>query len=148
MPTVVVNELFNFSFCSYARFLSLTKTLYEDRPITTAGADSTVNVPSKEVVTPFPPLSEPVDGPPVTYAKADHPCDGKTHVTELSNGLKVASEKRFGQFCTVGVVIESGPRFEVAYPNGVSHFLEKLAFHVSIFWPTVEALFAGHFTNL
>lgn len=30
------------------------------------------------------------------------------------------------------VVINSGPRYEIAYPNGVSHFLEKLAFHVCI----------------
>lgn len=30
------------------------------------------------------------------------------------------------------VVIDSGPRYEVAYPSGVSHFLEKLAFHVRI----------------
>lgn len=30
------------------------------------------------------------------------------------------------------VVIDSGSRYEVAYPSGVSHFLEKLAFHVCI----------------
>jgi processing peptidase subunit alpha len=28
------------------------------------------------------------------------------------------------------VVIDSGSRYEVAYPSGVSHFLEKLAFGV------------------
>lgn len=32
----------------------------------------------------------------------------------------------------ISVVIDSGPRYEVAYPSGVSHFLEKLAFQVSI----------------
>lgn len=31
----------------------------------------------------------------------------------------------------ISVVIDSGPRYEVAYPSGVSHFLEKLAFNVS-----------------
>lgn len=51
-----------------------------------------------------------------------------TEITVLSNGLRVASEKRFGQFCTIGVLIDSGPRYEVAYPSGVSHFLEKLAY--------------------
>ena len=49
-------------------------------------------------------------------------------VTTLSNGLRVATEVRFGQFCTVGVCIDSGSRYEVAHPSGVSHFLEKLAF--------------------
>lgn len=28
------------------------------------------------------------------------------------------------------VIIDSGSRYEVAYPSGVSHFLEKLAFNV------------------
>jgi processing peptidase subunit alpha len=49
-------------------------------------------------------------------------------VTTLSNGLRVASEPKFGQYCTVGVCIDSGSRYEVAYPSGISHFLEKLAF--------------------
>lgn len=30
------------------------------------------------------------------------------------------------------VVIDSGSRYEVAYPSGISHFLEKLAFGVII----------------
>jgi len=51
-----------------------------------------------------------------------------TKVTTLSNGLRVATEAKFGQFCTVGVVIDSGSRYEVAHPSGISHFLEKLAF--------------------
>ncbi|GLH08524.1 Mitochondrial-processing peptidase subunit alpha [Gryllus bimaculatus] len=75
------------------------------------------------------PLSEPLPGLPAPlYAslKEEH---HTTQVTTLSNGLKVASENRFGQFCTVGVVIDSGPRYEVAYPSGISHFLEKLAFN-------------------
>uniref|UniRef100_A0A8W7PER5 Alpha-MPP n=1 Tax=Anopheles coluzzii TaxID=1518534 RepID=A0A8W7PER5_ANOCL len=91
-------------------------------------AGTTVNVPSKDIVTPLPPLSQPIpDLPPVQYAR---PGDQKnvTQVTRLSNGLRVASENRFGQFCTVGVVIDSGPRYELAFPSGISHFLEKLAF--------------------
>lgn len=78
-------------------------------------------------------MTDPVPNLPlVTYATPTLSIDNKTQVTELSNGLRVASEKKFGQFCTVGVVIDSGARYEVAYPNGISHFLEKLAFHVSL----------------
>jgi len=29
------------------------------------------------------------------------------------------------------VLIDSGSRYEVLYPSGISHFLEKLAFKVS-----------------
>lgn len=92
----------------------------------------TVNEPSKDVVTNLPPLTQPIPNlPEVEYAK---PLDesSTTKVTTLANGLRVASEPRFGQFCTVGLVIDSGPRYEVTYPSGVSHFLEKLAFNVSI----------------
>jgi hypothetical protein len=32
-------------------------------------------------------------------------------VTVLDNGLRVASQAKFGQFCTVGVCIDSGARF-------------------------------------
>lgn len=90
---------------------------------------STVNIPSDDIVTKLPPLSDPLPNlPPVTYAVAK-PEYNQTQVTTLPNGLKVASENRFGQFCTVGVIINSGPRYEVAYPSGISHFLEKLAFN-------------------
>lgn len=80
------------------------------------------------VVTPLPPLTEPIPNLPkpiYSTAKEEHQT---TQVTVLSNGLRVASENRFGQFCTIGVLIDSGPRYEVAYPSGISHFLEKLAF--------------------
>lgn len=30
------------------------------------------------------------------------------------------------------VLIDSGSRYEVAYPSGISHFIEKLGFCVSI----------------
>lgn len=81
---------------------------------------------------PMPPLSEPYPGlPKAVYATAQQECH-ETKVTTLSNGLRVASENRFGQFCTIGVVIDSGSRYEVAYPTGISHFLEKLAFNSTI----------------
>lgn len=67
-----------------------------------SGNGSTVNVPSKKIVTPLPPLIEPIrDLPPVQYATV-RPELSQTQVTTLSNGLRVASEKRFGQFCTIG----------------------------------------------
>jgi hypothetical protein len=53
-----------------------------------------------------------------------------THVTQLDNGLKIASEKLFGEFCTVGVIIDSGPRYESNFISGTTHFIEKLAFNV------------------
>lgn len=55
-----------------------------------------------QIVTPYPPLSQPLANlPAVEYAK---PTIGprETRITTLPNGLRVASESRFGQFCTIG----------------------------------------------
>ncbi|XP_065370001.1 mitochondrial-processing peptidase subunit alpha [Calliphora vicina] len=100
----------------------------------------TVNQPSTDVVTKLPPLTQPIpDLADVEYAKPLLESSA-TQVTTLPNGLRVASEPRFGQFCTVGLVIDSGPRYEVAYPGGVSHFLEKLAFNSTTNFPNKDAI--------
>ncbi|CDW57151.1 mitochondrial processing peptidase subunit [Trichuris trichiura] len=52
----------------------------------------------------------------------------KTNVTILENGVTVASEPTFGEFCTIGAVVNAGSRYEAKFPKGISHFLEKLAF--------------------
>lgn len=50
----------------------------------------------------MPPMNEPVKGlPKPIYANFKEE-DQKTEVTVLPNGLRVASENRFGEFCTVG----------------------------------------------
>ncbi|XP_038046621.1 mitochondrial-processing peptidase subunit alpha-like [Patiria miniata] len=74
------------------------------------------------------PLTQPLPGmpPPVYAALSNHSQD--TQVTTLDNGLRVASMNKFGQFCTVGVLVDSGSRYEAGYTKGISHFLEKLAF--------------------
>lgn len=87
-----------------------------------------------------PPLTHPLPGLPTpVYAtlKDEHHI---TQITTLKNGLQVASENRFGQFCTVGVVIDSGSRYEVAYPSGISHFLEKLAFNSTTEFPDKDKI--------
>lgn len=50
----------------------------------------------------MPPMDEPVPGLPTPIfatLKEEHQ---QTLVTEMPNGLRVASENRFGEFCTVG----------------------------------------------
>ncbi|XP_053208236.1 mitochondrial-processing peptidase subunit alpha-like [Panonychus citri] len=73
-------------------------------------------------------LSKPIpDFPRIVYPLARDE-GNETKVTTLENGLRVASQPRFGQFCTVGVIINSGSRYEVNFTSGISHFLEKLSF--------------------
>ena len=47
-------------------------------------------------------LAEPLPDLPKAMYIQKPDIEGKTQVTTLDNGLKVASEPRFGQFCTVG----------------------------------------------
>ena len=83
-------------------------------------------------------LSQPLPGlPQASYVSANKQT-GETRITVLDNGIRVASEPRFGQFCTVGVAIDSGSRYEVAFPSGISHYLEKLAFHSTASFPSKD----------
>lgn len=51
-------------------------------------------------------LSEPVVGlPPAIFSTPDSSAS-ESKITALSNGLRVASEKQFGNFCTVGGKVE------------------------------------------
>lgn len=66
--------------------------------------------PKEGSVTSFPPLSDPIPGLPTPIYSDAKEVDQETEITVLSNGLRVASENRFGQFCTIGgmnqVIIE------------------------------------------
>lgn len=75
------------------------------------------------------PLTQPLPGlPKAIYPKPTASRDAETKITVMSNGLRVASEKKFGQYCIAGVAINSGSRLEAQYPSGVSHFIERSAF--------------------
>ena len=52
----------------------------------------------------------------------------ETRVTEIRNGLRVATEDSGLPTCTVGVWIDAGSRYENEKTNGVAHFLEHMAF--------------------
>lgn len=52
----------------------------------------------------------------------------KTRVTQLENGLRIASENSGRSTCTVGLWIDAGSRYEDDDNNGTAHFLEHMAF--------------------
>lgn len=55
-----------------------------------------------------------------------------TQVSQLDNGLRVASEDSGAATATVGLWIDAGSRYENEANNGVAHFLEHMAFKVSL----------------
>ena len=110
---------------------------------------------------PSEPLTHPIDveTPPRDAGSADRLAQSlstggkETRITRLENGLRVASQEAFGQYCTIGgelarssaqtltrvrylesyettVFVDAGSRYEVEHTSGVSHFLQKLAFQV------------------
>ena len=52
----------------------------------------------------------------------------ETKVSQLANGMRVASEDSGIPTTTVGLWIDAGSRFENDKNNGVAHFLEHMAF--------------------
>uniref|UniRef100_A0A914WZ74 Mitochondrial-processing peptidase subunit alpha n=1 Tax=Plectus sambesii TaxID=2011161 RepID=A0A914WZ74_9BILA len=79
------------------------------------------------------PLSQELPGlPKAVYTRAPDTDPFATQITTLDNGLRIATEAHFGEYCTIGVAIDAGSRYEIAYPSGISHFLEKLAFNSTL----------------
>ncbi|XGW31807.1 hypothetical protein V3C99_010184 [Haemonchus contortus] len=76
------------------------------------------------------PLCTPLDGEFAAaklQTRMDYvPFDSK--MTTMKSKIRVVSKPHYGDYCTVGVAIESGSRFESGYPLGISHLVEKLAF--------------------
>ncbi|ODM87257.1 Mitochondrial-processing peptidase subunit alpha, partial [Orchesella cincta] len=64
----------------------------------------------------------------------------ETQVTQLESGLRVASQPRPGHYCTIGVAVQSGARFEKPFVKGVSHVIEKLGFLTSEGYPDKTAI--------
>ncbi|KAI0841449.1 peptidase M16 inactive domain-containing protein [Hypoxylon sp. FL0890] len=64
----------------------------------------------------------------VNVPKAKEPTE-LDQITTLPNGVRVASEALPGSFSGVGVYIEGGSRFENTYLSGISHIVDRLAFH-------------------
>ncbi|GFR27749.1 mitochondrial-processing peptidase subunit beta [Trichonephila clavata] len=52
----------------------------------------------------------------------------ETKISQLPNGLRIATEDSGIPTCTVGLWIDAGSRYETESNNGVAHFLEHMAF--------------------
>lgn len=52
----------------------------------------------------------------------------ETRVTEIGNGVRVATEDSGLKTATVGIWVDAGSRYENPKNNGVAHFLEHMAF--------------------
>lgn len=56
------------------------------------------------------------------------PCDLGTQVSILSNGIRIATEYRPEPVASIALVVEAGSRYETAFNNGITHFIEHMAY--------------------
>lgn len=56
----------------------------------------------------------------------------RAQITTLSNNIRIATDTTPGHFSSVGLYIDAGSRYETESTSGVSHFLDRMAFKVSL----------------
>jgi processing peptidase subunit alpha len=69
--------------------------------------------------------------PPPRHAST-LPLNPSVRVTTLPNKIRVATESTPGHFASVGLYVDAGARYENLSDSGVSHFLDRMAFKVSL----------------
>ena len=75
---------------------------------------------------PLPPLTEPTGDMPVAMdlpAQLPDPV-----ITELPNGVRIATQETFHEAASIGIFVDAGSRHEGAEFAGATHMLEKMAF--------------------
>ncbi|KAH6584306.1 hypothetical protein BASA50_000267 [Batrachochytrium salamandrivorans] len=52
----------------------------------------------------------------------------QTYITQLSNGVRVATQESLGHFVSAGIYVDSGSKYESLENAGASHLLDRMAF--------------------
>jgi processing peptidase subunit alpha len=111
--SIMFKSLFNIRTRSLQRFISTSSKCFRE-----------VQVDYNKI-----PLTEPIPGiADAVYINPKEVQMFNTKISTLPSGIRVATEADSGKYCTVGVAINSGPRYEINYPLGTTHMIEKLAF--------------------
>ncbi|KAH1033365.1 hypothetical protein J1N35_045539 [Gossypium stocksii] len=76
----------------------------------------------------IPSLDFPLPGVALPSSLPDYVEPGKTKITTLPNGLKVASETSANPAASIGLYVDCGSIYESPASFGVSHLLERMAF--------------------
>ncbi|KAK9043870.1 hypothetical protein V6N11_072194 [Hibiscus sabdariffa] len=76
----------------------------------------------------IPPLDFPLPGVVLPPSLPDYVEPGKTKITTLPNGIKVASETSPSPTASIGLYIDCGSIYESPASFGASHLLERMAF--------------------
>ncbi|KAJ0964681.1 hypothetical protein J5N97_025819 [Dioscorea zingiberensis] len=75
----------------------------------------------------LPPLDFPLPDVTIPSPLPDYIEPGKTKITTLPNGVKIASETSVNPVASIGVYVDSGSIYETPASFGASHLLERMA---------------------
>ncbi|OMO91551.1 hypothetical protein COLO4_18276 [Corchorus olitorius] len=78
--------------------------------------------------TSIPPLDFPLPGVGLPPSLPDYVEPGKTKITTLPNGIKIASETSANPAASIGLYVDCGSIYESPASFGVTHLLERMAF--------------------
>ncbi|XP_031499804.1 mitochondrial-processing peptidase subunit alpha-like isoform X1 [Nymphaea colorata] len=76
----------------------------------------------------LPPLNVPLPGVSLPPPLPDYVEPGKTKVTTLPNGVKIASETSTNPAASIGLFVDCGSVYETPISFGATHLLERMAF--------------------
>ncbi|KAL4571857.1 hypothetical protein LXL04_018623 [Taraxacum kok-saghyz] len=76
----------------------------------------------------LPPLDFPLKGIELPSSLPDHVETGKTKITTLPNGVRIASETSPNPAASIGLYVNSGSMYETPVSFGSTHLLERMAF--------------------
>ncbi|XP_008799765.1 mitochondrial-processing peptidase subunit alpha-like [Phoenix dactylifera] len=76
----------------------------------------------------LPPLDFPLPGVTLPPPLPDYVEPGKTKITTLPNGVKIASESSPNPAASIGLYVDCGSVYETPVSSGVTHLLERMAF--------------------
>ncbi|KAG8376083.1 hypothetical protein BUALT_Bualt09G0026600 [Buddleja alternifolia] len=76
----------------------------------------------------LPPLDFPLKDVTLAPPLPDYVEPGKTKITTLTNGLKIASETSANPASSIGLYVDSGSIYETPASYGATHLLERMAF--------------------
>ncbi|KAF8388889.1 hypothetical protein HHK36_025570 [Tetracentron sinense] len=76
----------------------------------------------------LPPLEFPLPGVTLPPPLPDYVEPGKTKITTLPNGVKIASETSANPVASIGLYVDCGSIYETPISFGTTHLLERMAF--------------------
>lgn len=87
-----------------------------------------------------PPLNVPLPGLPTPVYINPEQADHTLKMTVLKNGMRVATIPYFGNYCTIGVILDAGAKHAGNYVGGITHMLEKLAFNRTLAYDSKDSI--------